>query len=589
MSVEIALVLGLLIATVALFAIEKLPVDLTTLSVLIVLVATGILSVEQAFDGFSNPIIVVLASLFVISGTLERSGVMDAVGARLHRVARGGQRQLVLAVMALSALLSAFASNTMTTAVLTPPVMGVARKAGVSPSKVLMPLAYASILGGTCTLIGTSTNVAVSGYVARAGMAPVGLFELAPVGLVLVAVGLAYMLLVGRRLLPDHQPDTLAEEYNIREYLSEVDVPAASPLVGQRIFESGLAALGVRILKVMRGGEELIPDPRTVVAAGDVFIVQARPEDLLKVKAASGIDIRPERLLGDLGTPAGAIRIVEMLVTPQSDLRDRTLQEANFRERYGLTVLAIYRHGHVIVERLSRMRLRTGDLLLVQGPSERLTYLRRHPDLWTLEEIDPSRYGSRRGLLTVGALVVALAASALGAVPLAIAVLAAGLVAVGSRAITMDEAYEFIDWRLLVLIGGMTAFGTAMQESGAASFLAGGIVGLLRPFGDLVVLGGFLVLTMLLTQPMSNAAAALVVLPIAIESARLLGAEPRTFAIGIMLGASVSLITPFEPACILVYGPGKYRFADFVKVGSALTALLVVALMLLIPWFWPLR
>lgn len=586
---EIALVLGLLAATVALFALEKLPVDMTTLIVLAILVVSGILSVEQAFAGFSNPIIVVLASLFVISGTLERSGVMDAVGARLHRVARGGQGQLVPAVMGLAALLSAFASNTMTTAVLTPPVIGVARKIDVSPSRVLMPLAYASILGGTCTLIGTSTNVAVSGYIAAAGMRPVGLFELAPVGLVLVVIGMAYMTLVGRRMLPDHQPDALTDEYNIREYLSEVVVPEGSPLVGQRIFASGLAALGVRILKVQRGGEPFIPDPRTTIRAGDVFFVQARPEDLLKVKAAAGIDIRPERLMGELDGSAGAIRIVEMLVTPQSDLRDRNLEEANFRERYGLAVLAIYRHGHSIVEKLSRIRLRTGDLLLVQGPAERLTYLRRHPDLWTLEEIDPSRYGSPRGLLTVAALVVALVLSALGVVPLAIAVLAAGLVAVASRAITMDEAYEFIDWRLLVLIGGMTAFGTAMQESGAAAFVAETIVGVLREHGDRVVLGGFVLLTMLLTQPMSNAAAALVVLPIALESARLLGADPRSFAIGIMLGASVSLITPFEPACILVYGPGKYRFADFVKVGSVLTFILLAVVLIMVPWLWPLR
>lgn len=587
---QIAIVLGLLALAIGLFASEKLPVDVVTLLMLIALVLSGILTVDDAFAGFSDPIIVVLASLFVISGALERSGVMDALGARLHDLARGGSRRLVLVVMAVVSGFSAFANNTTTTAVFLPPVLGVARKMNVSPSKVLMPLAYASILGGTCTLIGTSTNVAVSGYIARAGLEPLGLFELTPIGLVIVAVGMVYMLLIGRHLLPDHKPETLAEGYDIREYLSEVVAPDGSPLIGQRIYASDLASLGVRVLKVLRDGETFMPGPRTVIQAGDVYFVQGRSEDLLKVKAKAGIEIRPETKLSDLGAADDAIRVVEMIVTPQSDLQGRTLQEANFRERYGLTVLAIYHHGQAVVEKLSRIELQSGDLLLVQGPAERLTYLRRHPDLWTLEELDPALYGSRRkGLITAAAFGAALALGFAGLVPLPIGVLAAGVVAVLVRALTMDEAYGFIDWRLLILIGGMTAFGTAMDESGAAHFLADGIVGALEPYGMRVILAGFFVLTLVLTQPMSNAAAALVVLPVALEAARALGASERTFAIAIMLGASVSLVTPFEPSCILVYGPGKYRFGDFVKVGLGLTVVLMAVILTLVPLLWPLR
>ncbi|MBK6770016.1 MAG: SLC13 family permease [Ardenticatenales bacterium] len=585
---QIAIVLGLLGVTIVLFATEKVPVDVITLIMLIALVMSGVLTVDQAFAGFSDSILVILASLFVISGALERSGVMDALGARLHMLARGGTNRLVFAVMALVSAVSAFANNTTATAVFLPPVLGVARKMNVSPSKVLMPLAYASILGGTCTLIGTSTNVAVSGYIARHGMRPIGLFELAPVGIVIVVVGIAYMLLIGRHLLPDHKPETLAEGYEIREYLSEVVVPEGSPLIGQRIFGSDLAAMGVRVLKVARDGTTFMPQPRTVIRAGDVYFVQGRSEDLVKIKAKAGIEIRPESKLSDLGAQGDAIRVVEMIVTPQSDLQGRNLQEANFRERYGLTVLAIYRHGHSLVDELSRVVLQTGDLLLVQGPTERLTYLRRHPDLWTLEELDPALYASpRSGLITAGVFGAALVLGFLGWVPLPIGILAAALWAVLSRAITMDEAYEFIDWRLLILIGGMTAFGIAMDQSGAASFLADGIVGALQPWGDRVVLAGFFALTLILTQPMSNAAAALVVLPIAIDAARSLGADERTFAIAIMLGASVSLITPFEPSCILVYGPGKYRFRDFVKVGFPLTFILMAVVLFLVPLLWP--
>lgn len=587
---QIAIVLGLLVITIALFASEKLSVDVITLIMLIALVLSGVLTMDQAFAGFSDSILVILASLFVISGALERSGLMDALGARLHALARGGPNRLMFSVMAVSSAVSAFANNTTATAVFLPPVLGVARRMNVSPSKVLMPLAYASILGGTCTLIGTSTNVAVSGYIARAGLRPIGLFELTPIGLVIVAVGIAYMLLIGRHLLPDHKPETLAEGYEIREYLSEVVAPVGSPLVGQRIFGSDLAAMGVRVLKVVRDGQTFLPDPRTVIRAGDVFFVQGRSEDLLRIKAKAGIEIRPESKLSDLGAPGDAIRVVEMIVTPQSDLQGRDLAEANFRERYGLTVLAIYRRGHALVERLSRIVLQTGDLLLVQGPAERLTYLRRHPDLWTLEELDPSLYGSpRKGLMTAAAFGTALVLGFVGWVPLPIGVLAAGLFAVLTRAITMDEAYEFIDWRLLILIGGMTAFGAAMDQSGAARFLAEWIVGALHMWGDRAVLAGFFALTLILTQPMSNAAAALVVLPIAMQAAHSLSANERTFAIAIMLGASVSFVTPFEPACILVYGPGKYRFRDFVKVGTGLTLILMAVVLFLVPLLWPMR
>jgi di/tricarboxylate transporter len=429
----------------------------------------------------------------------------------------------------------------------------------------------------------------VSGYIAGQGMRPIGLFELTPIGLVLVAVGLAYLLTLGRRLLPDNAEEPLLEEYEVRRYLSEIRVPPESSLVGQRIFASELSALGVRVLRVERDGETFLPAPDTAIHAGDLYVVQGRGEDLVRVKEKKGIDIVPDAELADFGAAAGPIRVVEMLVTPLSDLRDRSLPEARFRERYGLTVLAIYRHGHPLADKLAQIRLRSGDLVLVQGPEERLSALRRHPDLWLLDPVAAPGTGQARGWVTLAAFGLALGATFLGWLPLPIAMLGASLVAIFSRAITIDEAYAFVDWRLLILIGGMTAFGLAMQDSGAAAFLADGIVGLLAPWGELAVVAGFVVLTVLLTQPMSNAAAALVVLPVALEAARALGADERSFAIAILLGASVSFITPFEPSCLLVYGPGKYRFRDFVIVGLPLTVMLILVVLLLLPRLWPLH
>lgn len=325
------------------------------------------------------------------------------------------------------------------------------------------------------------------------------------------------------------------------------------------------------------------------IEENDTLLVEGRVENLMKVKAIEGIEIKAEATLGDLDLQSSNFRIAEVLLTPQSELIGRTLREANFRRHYGLTALAIYRHGQSLREQVGETQLRVGDLLLVQGPDDRVEALRGHPGLTILDEVAQPLYHPRKGLLTVGLFFLAVIVGGIGWLPLSISFLSAAVLTILFRCINVEKAYEFIDWRLLILIGGMTAFGTAMDNTGAAHYLADLIVRWFEPMGLIAILSGFFVLTIILTQPMSNAAAALVVLPVAITTAQKLGASERTFAIAIMLAASVSFITPFEPSCILVYGPGKYRFADFVKVGVGLTAVLAITVLLLLPVFWPLR
>ncbi|HEX8280133.1 MAG TPA: SLC13 family permease, partial [Chthoniobacterales bacterium] len=296
-----------------------------------------------------------------------------------------------------------------------------------------------------------------------------------------------------------------------------------------------------------------------------------------------------EFTLRDLDLEGAETRIAEVLLTPQSEIHGRTLKETNFRQHYGLTALAIYRHGQSLRDAVGDTILRVGDLLLVQGEPERIEGLRTEHGMSLIGEVNEPLYHPRKGLLTIGLFAAAVLVGATGWVPLSIAFLSAAVLTILLRCISVERAYEFVDWRLLVLIGGMTAFGTAMEKTGAASYLAGLVVQWFAPFGIIAILAGFFVLTIVLTQPMSNAAAALVVLPVAISSAHQLGANERTFAIAIMLAASVSFVTPFEPSCILVYGPGKYRFIDFVKVGLGLTIVLSIVVLLLLPIFWPLK
>ncbi len=588
MTLPIVFVLGLLVIAIALFATERISVDLITFMLLIALVLGGVLKPQEAFAGFADDIIIILGSIFVISGALQETGVLDLMGARVLKLAGNSPNRLLLFVMGTTAGVSGFMNNTTVTAMFLPPVVAMARRAKVAASKLLMPLAFASILGGTCTLIGTSTNVAVSGYIKRAGMEPLGMFEIAPIGLIIVVTGIIYLFFVGRRLLPDHPEASLTANYAMREYVSEIIVLPESPLIGQKSYDSDLNVLEFRILKIIRGGGELLPGRNVVIEESDTLLVEGKADTLMKVKKIEGLEIKAEFSLGDLDLQSSDMRIAEVLLTPQSELPGRTLREANFRQYYGLTALAIRRHGQSLREQVGNTILRVGDLLLVQGEGPRIEGLRSHPGLSLLSELSEPLYHPRKGLITVAAFTAAVAVGALGWVPLSIAFLSAAVLTVLMRCITVERAYECVDWRLLILIGGMTAFGAAMENTGAAQYLANLVVESFQPLGALGILGGFFLLTILLTQPMSNAAAALVVLPVAIRAAQQLGANERTFAIGIMLAASVSFITPFEPSSILVYGPGNYRFFDFVKVGAGLTVVLTIAVLLTLQLFWPL-
>ncbi|MBT3913057.1 MAG: SLC13 family permease [Verrucomicrobia bacterium] len=622
MTLEIGIVLGLLLPAVGLFATRALPVDLVTIFLLLALVLTGILEPTEAFAGFSSEIIIILGSIFVINGALLEGRVLDLVSAWLLRVAGGSVNKLQLTTMSVVGGLSGFMNNTAVTSLFIGPTMSIARKLKTSPSKLLMPVCFASILGGTCTLIGTSTNVAVSGEIAKQHQAdlakwvdnggtdlngdgttdvadylqyaeannlkiykPLGLFEITPVGLVIMGVGIAYLMLFGRRLLPDYPDESLAEEFNIREYLSEIVVMPGSRLIGQRVFESSLAEMEFRIVKILRKKRSFVPNTRSVIEEGDLLLVSGSVEDLMAVKDASGIEIHAETKLEDEALQTDDVKIAELLITPKSTLIRRSLKEANFRQRFGLAVLAIYRHGQSLGRKLGVIRLRAGDLLLVQGSEERLLSLEHDTNLLRLDATEaPSADRRQKGFRALAFFVVAVIAGGLGLAPLPICFLSAAALTVATRCITMQKVYEVIDWRVLIVIGGMTAFGAAMRESDTDKWLAGGIQSISE--NPRTVLAGFILLTMLLTQTMSNAAAALVVLPVAMKTAGTLDVSGQTFAIAVMLGASSSFIAPFEPACILVSGPGKYRFTDYLKAGLGLTLIMGFLVWLMVPLVW---
>ncbi|HEX8190372.1 MAG TPA: SLC13 family permease [Pyrinomonadaceae bacterium] len=611
MTQPIATVLVLLLIALVLFATERIPIDIVTILLVIGLVLTGTLNVSEAFAGFGNDIVITIAGLFVLTGGLVKTGVVDLVGRRLHRIAGGNEFKLTTLVMFTAAACASVMKNTTTTAMFVPVVLGIAQRARVQPSKLLMPLAFGAILGGTCTLIGTSTNLAVSGALAKLGqnaellrqfnigpqpLAPFTMFELTPVGIAIVVVGMLYMLLLGLRLLPARgSADSLVEQYGMRQYISEVVVVQGSPLAGKTLEEGNLSEmLDLTVIGIIRGKQGRLP-PRgeEVLQEGDLLLVQGRMEDILRVKEEAGIEIRPDFELQSHDLEAGDVELFEVMVLRGSEMTNRTLRSLNFRERYDMTVLAINRHGMALLTKLSTVTLRFGDVLLVQGTKDSVERLTSDGHVLLLEggNLQGQRERAGKRVWAVGAFVVFLSFSVLHLpqVPLAIAVLFGVLILLASRALHLREVYDLIDWRLIVLIAGMISFGTAMEKTKADQYLADMIVNNFQSYGGLAVLAGFFALTVALTQPMSNQAAALVVLPIAVKTALALGLNPRSFAVAVTYAASCSFLTPLEPACVLIYTPGRYRFLDFVKVGSILTIAVFAIVMLLVPYFWPLK
>ncbi|HEX5709325.1 MAG TPA: SLC13 family permease [Pyrinomonadaceae bacterium] len=607
MTPAIAIVLVLLLVALILFATERIPVDVVTLLLVVALVLTRTLDVKDAFAGFGNDIVITIAGLFVLTGGLVKTGVVDLVGRRLHRTAGGNEFLLASLIMFTAAACASVMKNTTTTAMFVPVVLGIAERARVQPSKLLMPLAFGAILGGTCTLIGTSTNLAVSGALARLGeseelvkqfpiadralLQPFSMFELTPVGVCIVVVGMLYMLALGLRLLPSRgAAESLSEQYRMREFMSEVLVLDTSPLVGRTLAEANLTtALDLTVVGILRGTKgRIAPHADVKIEAADLLLVQGRAEDILRVKTEAGIEIRSDFELNDQYLEAGDVELFEVMVLRGSDLNGRTLRGMNFRDRYDMTVLAINRHGVAWLSKLSSVILKFGDVLLVQGTRNRVEQLAAEGNLLLLEDVSKRRERAGKRIWAVLAFAVFIFFSLTKLMPLSIAILVGVLILLATRTVHTQELYDLVDWRLVVLIAGMISFGVAMEKTQADQFLADLITNNFASYGGLAVLAGFFVLTVALTQPMSNQAAALVVLPIAVKAALTLGLNPRTFAIAVTYAASCSFLTPLEPACVLIYTPGRYRFFDFVKVGSILTAAVFLVVMLLVPVFWPL-
>ncbi len=580
-------------AALILFSLEWIPADVVALGVLITLIVTGLLPPEKSFSGFGSDTVWMIFGLFVLTAALLNTGVIDTARRLILRHIGEDENRLMTVIMLTTAGLSTFISNTASTALLLPLVLGVSERLRISSSRLLMPLAFSSVLASSVTLISTSTNLVVSGLLVQHGLDPIGMFELTPVGLPILVAGLLYMRFLGRRLMPVRgRPDDLMD-FGKRVYLTELVILPGSPLVGKTLAQSGLGHdLDLTILWLVRGKvRRLVPKAQEVLRAGDELLVEGKREEILKIKEKTGIEIKADYKLSDPKFKAEDMSLVEAVLLPGSPLLGRTLKESRFRHEYGVQVLALYRHGETIFRKISEISLRMGDVLLLQGHRSRIARISRAERgnlLHVLGALSLEPPNMRRAPLALVIFAGVLAAAAFGLLPLPVSILLGVFLVFLTRCISPARAYREVEWRVLILIGSMLGLGTAMDHTGAAHFLASRIVALVGESHPAWLLTGFFFLAVLLTQPMSNQAAAIVVVPVAIQTALHLGLNPRTFAMIIAVAASTSYITPLEPSCLMVYGPGGYRFVDFLKVGSLMTLVIYIISIVLVPRLWPL-
>lgn len=593
MTIDIAIVFALLLATFFAMTTERIPPDIIALAAMGVLLGAGILSPPDAFQVFGNEAAIAVGCMFVLSASLERTGALDHLGAATDRLVGQSDWSILLVLLPLVAFTSAFVNNTPVVLLFLPIVTGLAAKRNIKPSKLLIPLSFASILGGCCTLIGTSTNLLVSSTAAELGRIPFRMFDLAPIGGVIAVLGILYLLTLGRRLLPARETlASILQSTDDKKYRTEVAVLENSPLIGKRLTETPLKNLpNGRVLEVLRRKEALpFGLDEITLQAGDRIRLSILSSSVMEIKNLQGIEILQQS--DDIGLEVIETEkaiVVEGAIAPQSQIEGGTIRRLDLRRRYGVRILALHRRGVNLRKKFENTRLRFGDTLLIEGTQSGIQRLQESRDILLLSAApcQAPRRGKRKYALAALVGFVLLAATT--SVPISVLALLAAVFVVIAGCLENDEAYQSINWRILFMIFGMLSLGLALEKTGGVALIAESILQITGNFGPAVTLSAVILVCSLLTAFLSNNAVAVMVSPIVIQIAGSLQADPKPFLIGVAIGCSACFATPIGyQTNTLVYGVGGYQFRDFVKIGLPLNLIVWLAASIFIPFFYPL-
>jgi len=597
MTLEIAIVLGVITLMFILFVMELFPLDVTALSILAVVLVLGYISPEEAISGFANPAVITIALLFVLSHALQKSGILEYMVIRLNKLTERS-RFLGLFVFLISvALASAFVNNTAIVAIFIPLTIRLAQKYNLSPSKLLMPLSYIAIIGGTLTLVGTSTNLLVNSIYVNSisSSPPLGMFEFAKFGLVMLVIGMAYLLIAVPFLIPSRTvTSSLTKSYHMGGYLTELKVSAESPLVGRTCKERAVNKnYDITVLDILRDGKLISKNIRdTFIHPEDILFVRGSLENFLRMKEVEKVTMLTDEKLTQDELIHDDNTLVECLITNQTDLVGKSLMEINFRRRFGSFILAIRREGEILRKKIAHVVLQAFDTLLIYGPIEKIKELSDSGDFIVLGEIEATLQKHKYWWVSVAVILGTVILAALGIVPILKGALIGTIFLLVIRVITANEAYQSINWQVIVLIAALIPLGIVIQKSGTAFWIGTVLNDIANAFNPLIrptiMLSLVYLVTIILTEMTSNAATAIIMTPIAISAAQQMGLDPRTFVFAVCFAASASFITPIGyQTNLMVYGPGGYKFTDYVRVGLPLAIVLWCIATWLIPILWP--
>lgn len=592
LTLDQAISFAIILGTIALFVWGRLPYDLVALLALLTGVATGVIPPAKAFEGFSDDVVVIIAAALLVSAAIARSGIVETAMRPLLPRLRS-ERTQVPALVAATALLSMVSKNVGALAIFMPVAFQLARRTGTAPSAMLMPMAFASLLGGIVTLVGTSPNIIISKVRADVLGKPFSMFDFTPVGLSIAVLGVAF-LSVGYRLLPRGRrgASSMAAAFSFDGYLTEVRLPPASPLVGATIARlTALGDGGVTVASVIRERFRRIhPAPDRVLQADDVVMLQGDPEDLERVVGRAGLQLAGEQALDGESGRAGPTAVLEGVLTADSSLVGRTPAQADLQRRHHVALLAVSRSGQRIDQRLNAVRLRAGDVVVLKGEQARLPEILGGLHILPLAERSIALGQSHRSVLPASVLLAAMALVALHVVPVAIAFFGAAVVLLLLRTMTMAEGYQAIEWHVLILLGALIPVSHAVRDTGGTDLIAAWLSGVVDLVPPTAALGLILVIAMVVTPFLHNAPTVLMLGPIAAALATKLHLNPDPFLMAVALGAGCDFLTPIGHQCnTLVMGPGGYRFGDYWRLGAPLSALVVAAGIPLIAFFWPLH
>ena len=597
MTLEIAIVLGILLFMFVLFMTEAFPLDVTALITLAVFLILGYLEPAEAVKGFSNPAVVTIAILFALSYALQKSGILEFLVVKLNEIS-DSSKTFGLAVFLFSvAIASAFINNTAIVAVFIPVTIRLARRYHLSPSKLLIPLSYVAILGGTLTLVGTSTNLLVNSiYIETISGPPLGIFEFAKFGIIILIIGIIYILFVGPLLIPSRTVTTsLTQSYHMGGYLTELKISSGSPLIGKTCQERSVNRnYDITVLDILRGGELISRDIRnTVLKENDILFVRGSLESFLRMKEVEKVKMLTDEKLTQSELVHDDNILVECILTNQSELIGKSLMESNFRRRFGSFILAVRREGAILRRKIAHIILRAFDTLLVYGSKDKLKELSNSGHFIVVGEIDASLKKHRFWWMSTIIIFLIVVLASMGLIPILKGAIIGLVILMVFKVLTANEVYQSINWQVITLIAALIPIGFVIQSSGTALWIGSGLFSIvdyinnpsLSPF---LMLSLVYLVTMAMTELSSNAATAVIMTPVAISAAAQLGLDPRPFIFAVCYAASASFITPIGyQTNLMVYGPGGYKFSDYVRVGLPLSITFWLIASFVIPILWP--